>query len=251
MQRHLFTTAVLSVFFLHDVLFAGEALKLESETDRISYSLGQQVGKDLKELGVDLDAPALVHGFSDASGGAAPVMGREEMTTVLGSLKGRIKEAQREEAQARKERKQKEAEENRRKGQEFLAANRLKPGVTTLPSGLQYKVIKPGTGKKPGPQDMVRVSYRYRLVNAHAPDTSESDEESDSFRVGGVIPGWTEALQLMREGARWELYLPPELAFGTRGPMANRTVIYEIELLGIGEDGQAAESQTASNGKAQ
>ena len=100
-------------------------------------------------------------------------------------------------------------------------------------------MIKPGTGKKPGPQDLVKVRYRYRLINDHAPDAFDSDEETDSFRVGGVIPGWTEALQLMREGDRWELYLPPELAFGTRGPMANRTVVYEIELLGVGEDSQA------------
>ena len=251
MQRFLFTTAVLSGLLLHGVLFAGQALNLESETDRISYSLGQQVGKDLKELGVDLDAAALVQGFSDANGGAAPVMGRQKMATILGSLKSRIRAAQREEAQARQERKQKEAEENRRRGQEFLASNGSKPGVTTLPSGLQYRVLKSGTGKKPGPQDMVQVRYRYRLISGHAPDAFDSDEETDSFRVGGVIRGLTEALQLMREGAKWEIYLPPELAFGTRGPMANRTVIYEIELLGIGEDGQAAQSQTASNGKAQ
>jgi len=250
-QRFLFITVVISVFLFHGAICAEEESKLESETDRISYSLGQQIGKDLKKLGVDLDAASLTRGFRDASAGSGPVLDGEEMTFILSTLKGRISAAQREEAQELWAWKQKETEEKRRKGQEFLVENRSKPGVKTLPSGLQYKVIKPGTGKKPGPQDVVRVHYRARQLNGHELGSSYGSDGPVSFSVNKVIRGWTEALQLMREGAKWELYLPPELAYGRRGPLANQTVIYEIELLGIGENSQSTGAQTASNGKTQ
>ena len=203
----------------------------------------------MKRQGVDLDAAALAHGFKDANAGAAPALDREEMTAVLGRLKGRIETVQHEEAQKRRAQRQKAAEENRRKGQEFLAENGSKPGVKTLPSGLQYRVIKSGSGKKPGPEDVVQVHYRARQLNGHEFGSSYSSGGPVSFSVNKVIRGWTEALQLMREGARWELYLPPELAYGRRGPLANQTVIYEIELLGIGENSQSTDAQTASNGK--
>ena len=248
----LFLTAVFCGGFLSNgVLYAEELLILESEADRISYSLGQQIGRDFKRQGVDLDAAALVHGFNDANSGAEPVLDREEMNATLTNLKGRISSAQREEVQQRRAQRQKAAEENRRKGQEFLAENGSKPGVKTLPSGLQYKVIKSGSGKKPGPEDLVRVHYRARQLNGHVFGSSNDGEGPVSFHVNKVIRGWTEALQLMREGAKWELYLPPELAYGRRGPLAHQTVVYEVELLGVGEDRQAVESQTASNGKTQ
>ena len=246
MQRFLFITAVLSAFLFHGDLNAEEATQLASEADRISYSLGQQIGRDFKRQGVDLDAEALVRGFNDANGGAEPALDREEMNATLGNLKGRISATQREEAQERRARKQRETEEKRRQGQEFLAENGSKPGVKTLPSGLQYKVIKSGTGQKPGPQDVVRVHYRARQLNGHEFDSSYSSGGPVSFSVNKVIPGWTEALQLMHEGARWELYLPPELAYGRRGPLAHQTVIYEVELLGVGEDSQATEAQTST-----
>ena len=116
---------------------------------------------------------------------------------------------------------------------------------------MQYKVIKSGSGKKPGPQDVVKVHYRARQLNGHEFGNSYGSEGPVSFSVNKVIRGWTEALQLMREGARWELYLPPELAYGRRGPLADQTVIYEVELLGVGEDSQATGAQTAANGKTQ
>lgn len=235
MRRYLIITVVLPLFLSLGVLYAGEAPKLESEADRISYSLGYQVGGDFKRQGVDLDAAALVRGFNDANGGAEPVMGLEEMNTILGDLKGKISTEQRESASERFVREKREAEEKRRKGQEFLAENGSKPGVKTLPSGLQYKVIKAGTGKKPGPQDMVRVHYRAKQINGHEFDSSDNSEGPVSFNVNKVIPGWTEALQLMREGARWELFLPPELAYGRRGPLAGQTLIFDVELISVKE----------------
>ena len=103
--------------------------------------------------------------------------------------------------------------------------------------------------KKPVLHDLVRVHYRAKLISGHEFDSSYRRNAPSSFRVGGVIPGWTEALQLMREGAKWELYIPPELAFGSRGPLADQTIIYEIELLGVGEDSRASESKPASSGR--
>lgn len=241
-----FPAMVLWILFLWNVaVWAEENLKLDSDADRIGYSLGQQIGRDFKRQGVELDEASFVRGFEDATLGGEPVMGREEMTAILGGLKGRITTAQRAEAQERRMRKQKEAEEIRRKGQEFLAENAEKPGVKALPSGLQYKVIRPGSGKKPDPQDVVKVHYRARLINGHEFDSSYSSDDPASIPLNGVIPGWTEALQLMREGAKWELYIPPDLAFGSRGPLADKTVIYEIELLGVGEDGQGAGPRTS------
>lgn len=244
-------TAVFYFFLIDSALWAGEVQKLDSEADLISYSLGQQIGRDFKRQGVDLDAEELVRGFKDANTGAEPAWSREEMDAILGTLKSKINADQREEAQKRQTQRQKEAEERRREGQEFLADNRSKPGVKTMPSGLQYKIIQPGTGKKPGPQDVVRVHYRARQLNGHEFDSSYSSGGPVSFSVNKVIRGWTEALQLMREGAKWELYLPPELAYGRRGPLAHQTVIYEVELLEVGDDSQTAGAQTASNGKIQ
>ena len=251
MKRNMSIIYMWFLLSLCAVSVIADEIKLETESDRISYSLGQQIGRDFKSQGADLDAAALVQGFKDANTGAEPAFDREQMKAILGSLKGRINAAQREEVQKHRAQRQKEAEEKRRKGEEFLAKNRSKPGVNTLPSGLQYKVIKAGNGQKPGPQDVVRVHYRARLLNGHEFDSSDSSVGPVSFSVNKVIPGWTEALQLMREGARWELYLPPELAYGRRGPLAHQTVIYEVELLGVGGDGQMAGAQTDSNGKTQ
>jgi len=247
MRCYLFITAVLSLFLLPGVLCAEEAANLVSETDRISYSLGYQIGSDFKRQGVDFDAEALVFGFNDASAGAEPALDREEMNTILSGLKGKISTAQREDVQERRARKQREAEEKRKKGRAFMAENAEKPSVKTLPSGLQYRVIKSGTGKKPVLNELVKVHYRARLINGHEFDSSYRRNAPSSFRVGGVIAGWTEALQLMREGAKWELYLPPELTFGSRGPLADQTLIYEIELLGVGEASKPPESKPASS----
>ena len=223
-----------------------QELKLETETDRISYSLGYQLGDDFKRQSVGLDAGAMLRGIGDASAGAAPQLSQEEMAGILSDLKGRISAAQREDARARFERKKKEAGEKRDKGRAFLAENADKPGVKTLPSGLQYKVITAGTGKKPGSQDTVTVNYRGTLINRHEFDSSYRRGQPATFRVDGVIKGWTQALQMMREGARWQLFVPPDLAYGERGPLANETLIFEVELLDIGEDTKSAESKPES-----
>jgi FKBP-type peptidyl-prolyl cis-trans isomerase FklB len=223
-----------------------QELKLETETDRISYSLGYQLGDDFKRQSVGLDAGAMLRGIGDASAGAAPQLSQEEMAGILSDLKGRISAAQREDARARFERKKKEAGEKRDKGRAFLAENADKPGVKTMPSGLQYKVITAGTGKKPGSQDTVTVNYRGTLINRHEFDSSYRRGQPATFRVDGVIKGWTQALQMMREGARWQLFVPPDLAYGERGPLANETLIFEVELRGVGDDTKAQGSMPES-----
>jgi len=243
MRRYLLVTTVLTLLLSYSVLKAEEATRPESEADRISYSLGYQIGNDFKRQDLDLDAEALVSGFNDAIGGNKPALTREEMDTVLDNLKRNTSTSQREGAKARRARKMREAEEKRSRGRAFMAENAEKPGVKTLPSGLQYKIIKAGTGNKPGPHDVVSVNYRAKLINGHEFDSSYRRNSPSRFRVGGVIKGWTEALQMMREGAKWELYIPPELAFGRRGPLGDQTLIYEIELLGVGEPGNTPESK--------
>lgn len=228
--------ATIIVFALSSNLgFAGEGLSLEQESDRINYSLGYQIGMDLKRQGMALDEPSMEQGLRDALAKTDPLLTAQEMTTLLGQLKRRVISTQREEAIKRAEKKKKEAEEKRKQALAFLDENADKPGVKTLPSRLQYRVITPGKGEKPGPHDTVTVHYRGTLISGQEFDSSYRTHEPATFRVDGVIAGWTEALQLMHEGAKWELYIPPDLAFGQRGPVANQTLIYEVELLSVGE----------------
>lgn len=128
---------------------------------------------------------------------------------------------------------------NRKEGDTFLAANKTKDGVKTLPSGLQYKVLKEGTGPKPTASDTVTCNYRGTLINGKEFDSSYKRGQPTSFPVGGVIKGWTEALQLMPVGSKWELFIPPDMAYGDRGAGADigpgETLIFEVELLSIGE----------------
>ena len=233
MKRNVSIICISFWFLLFGTAANADELKLESEADRISYSLGQQIGRDFKRQGVDLDAAALVRGFNDANKGAEPALDRKEMNTTLGNLKGRINAAQREEAQQRRAQRQKEAEENRRKGQEFLADNESKPGVKTLPSGLQYKVLASGKGKSPGMDDQVTVNYVGTLIDGTEFDSSAKNGKPATFPLKGLIKGWSEALQLMHEGDTWQLFVPANLAYGKQGPLANQALIFEIELLKV------------------
>jgi FKBP-type peptidyl-prolyl cis-trans isomerase FklB len=149
------------------------------------------------------------------------------MSAILVGLKRKIETTQRQQ-------KQQMAERYRAEGEEFLSANAEKEGVVTLPSGLQYKVIQQGKGSSPGPSDKVNVHYRSTLIDGTEFHSSYRGEgEPETLHVSGVIRGLTEALQLMREGARWQLFIPADLAYARRGPLADRTVIYEIELISI------------------
>jgi len=234
-------TPVLVLGFLTGPVQADEGVKLEDSTARTSYSLGHQMGQDLKRQGVTLDRPALVKGLQDGQSGAEPLMGPEEIKTLLAALKQRIMaEAQ--------QRRQAKTEALKQASADFLEANKGKPGVHTTESGLQYKVIEPGAGDKPGATDKVRVHYRGRTAEGHEFDSSYKRGEPVEFALNGVIRGWSEGLQLMQEGAKYELYIPWNLAYSARGPLAHRTLIFEVELLAVNpQDAQQAETTGEEN----
>jgi len=149
-------------------------------------------------------------------------------------MKKKIVARKKEELTAREADQLKTKEKYRGEGREFLAANAKKEGVITLPSGLQYKIIRPGTGRSPGPNDAVTVHYRGTLIDGTEFGSSDQAEgKLETFHVNGVIKGMAEALQLMKEGAKWQLFIPADLAYGERGPLADRAIIYELELIAI------------------
>jgi FKBP-type peptidyl-prolyl cis-trans isomerase FklB len=216
---------------LGTVLFLGagvsaEPPELDDPADRAGYSLGHQIGKDLKRQGSEIDPEALRRGLLDGLAGADPAFDPGDMQQILSKLKTRLMAAQRNDDRET-------AERHREAGKEFLAANAKKEGVVMRPSGLQYKVLRPGTGRTPGPGDKVTVHYRGTTLDGHRFYDSYGKGEPATFHVSGVTRGLTEAFQLMKEGARWELFLPPDLAYGRRGPLAHHAVIFDVELIAV------------------
>lgn len=208
------------------------AVTLKTQKEKASYAVGMSIGMGLKRqpLGVD---PALVsRGVKDAMTGGKMLMTEDEMKAALQQLRTDVNKQQEEQAHTA-------GATNRKQGEVFLAANKSKPGVTTLPDGLQYKILTAGTGPKPTANDTVTVNYRGTLINGKEFDSSYKAGKPISFPVGGVIRGWTEALQLMPVGSKWELYIPADLAYGDRGAGPDigpgDTLIFEVELLAIGE----------------
>jgi len=199
---------------------------LDGPAGRASYSLGYQVGQDLARQGVALDRPALVRGLTDGRSGAEPLMTAQEMSALLAGLKHKIV------AEAERKRRV-ELDAVKQAGRDFLERNKARPGVQTTDSGLQYKVLKHGSGKQPGPVDRVRVTYRAATIEGREFDSSERRGGAVEFALGSVTRGWSEGLQLMREGAKYELFLPYELAYNRRGPLAYQTVVLEVGLLAV------------------
>jgi len=227
MKRHAIFIAVLFLFCVN--AFAADAPEM-NEKDRISYSVGYQIGGDFKKQNVELDPELLVKGINDALAGTEPVMAQEDMRETLMELKRKIVAAQ------QKDMKEK-SEKNLAEGKAFLAENGKKEGVVTLPSGLQYKVIKEGAGASPTPDDTVSVHYRGTLIDGTEFDNSYARNEPAVFKADRVIPGWKEALQMMKEGGKWQLFIPPDLAYGERqagqliGP--NSALLFEVELVSV------------------
>ena len=229
-MRHVFT-AVVFIALVGAGLYAGaraadEPVQLMTDSDKISYSVGYQVGGDFKSQGVELNSKAMLRGVQDALSGGAPLMEQEAMRRTLIDLKRKVVAV--DQAKKRQDLTQRIAE-----GRKFLEENAKKEGVVSLPSGLQYKVIGEGTGKTPGPKDTVTVHYKGTLIDGTEFDSSYRRNEPATFRVDGVIKGWTEALQLMKEGAKWQLFIPPDLAYGERGPLADRTLLFDVELISV------------------
>lgn len=203
-------------------------VKLDQPKQRISYTIGLNIGRDFVSQDVDVDTAALMAGVRDGLGGQKPRLSDEEMLAEV--------KAFREAMMAKQEAKQKElATKNQTEGAAFLAKNAKEPGVVVRESGLQYKVLKEGTGPMPQADSIVSVHYRGTLLDGSEFDSSYERNEPLTLPVGGVIPGWTEALTLMKEGSKWQLFIPAALAYGEAGaPPAigpNATLLFEVELL--------------------
>jgi FKBP-type peptidyl-prolyl cis-trans isomerase FklB len=207
-------------------------LTLKTQKDKLSYAIGMNIGGGMKKDGVDVDPSILAQGVKDMLAGSKPLLTEAEAQTVLTEFRTEMMKKKQEGAQ-------RVSEANKQEGQQFLAANKSKEGVVTLPSGLQYKILKEGTGPKPTASDSVTVNYRGTLINGTEFDSSYSRNEPATFGVTQVIKGWTEALQLMPVGSKWQLFIPSDLAYGERSPGGeigpNSTLIFDVELLSIGE----------------
>lgn len=215
-------------------VFAKEIKQLITEKQKVSYSIGLSLGNSFKHQGVDVDTTVLVKGIEDAIKGANPLLTQEQIREVMTNFQQKMM-AKKQQADA--EATATAAVKNKADGEKFLAQNKLKKGVVTLPSGLQYKVIRKGTGAKPKLTDMVVANYEGRLIDGRVFDSSYKRGKPLTISVGGVIAGWKEALQLMKTGAKWQLYIPSNIAYGPNqagaliGP--NSTLIFDIELLEI------------------
>jgi len=222
----------LSVILLAGTVYAKEKIVLKDVKDKVSYSIGLDIGKNFKSQSIDINPDILVKGIKDAVSESKPLMTDEEIRDTMTNFRNEMK--------AKQEKRMGEAaEKNKKEGEAFLAENKKKEGVVTLPSGLQYKIITEGKGDNPKPTDMVTVNYRGTLIDGTEFDSSASHGhgEPSTFKVSGVIPGWVEALQLMKPGSKWQLFIPPSLAYGEHsagrniGP--NTTLIFEVELISI------------------
>lgn len=207
---------------------AEEKQLLKDQKDKISYSIGINIGNDLKKQSVDVNTEALAQGIKDAFSGSKALMTEQEVKDTLAAF-------QKEMMAKRIERLKELGEKNKKIEEAFLAENKKKEGVITLPSGLQYKVIKEGTGEIPTLTDTVTIHYRGTLIDGTEFDSSLRRGQPATFRVNGVIAGLSEALQIMKTGSKWQLFIPSKLAYGERdagrdiGP--NTTLIFEVELL--------------------
>ena len=211
-------------------------LVLTTEKDKQSYAIGLNVGKSLHRDDIDVDPKIVLRGLQDAMADGKLLLTDDQIKTVMTDLQNQVRQKQEEKRQAM-------AESNKKDGAAFLAANATKPGVVTLPSGLQYKVLTAGTGAKPTATDSVVCNYRGTLLDNTEFDSSYKRGQPMTFPVSGVIKGWTEALQLMPVGSKWQLFIPADLAYGERaqGPGGpNATLVFEVELLSIQPKAQPA-----------
>src|SRR5271154_2442059 len=209
---------------------AAAPLVLKTDKDKESYAIGMNIGKSIHRDGVDVDPNILLRGMKDAIAGGKTVLNEDEAKAVMTNLQANLRKEQAEKAQQA-------GEANKKAGDAFLAANKTKDGVVTLPSGLQYKILTEGTGPKPTATDTVVCNYKGTLLDNTEFDSSYKRGQPATFPVGQVIKGWTEALQLMPVGSKWQLFVPSDLAYGQRSPGGeigpNSTLVFEVELLSI------------------
>ena len=229
-MKRRFAMAICGVVALSGASIAADVPELKTDKEKISYSIGMDIGGNLKRGSVEVDPDLLARGLKDSYGGGKTILTEDQARQALEEFQKALMAKQ---AEAMKIL----SEKNRADGERFLAENAKKEGVKVLPSGLQYKEITPGTGKSPKTDDTVTTHYKGTLIDGTEFDSSYKRGQPATFPVSGVIPGWTEALQLMKEGAKWQLFVPSDLAYGERGAGQvigpNATLIFEVELLAV------------------
>ena len=229
MKRRL-AMAMCAAVALSGAVIAADAPELKNDKEKISYSIGMDIGGNLKRGSVEVDPDLLAKGLKDSYGGGKTILTEDQARQAIADFQKTLMAKQAEIMQ-------KLSEKNKADGEKFLAENAKKEGVKTLPSGLQYKEIAPGTGKSPKTTDTVTTHYKGTLIDGTEFDSSYKRGQPATFQVSGVIPGWTEALQLMKEGAKWQLFVPSNLAYGERGAGReigpNATLIFEVELISV------------------
>ncbi len=220
---------IIGVGLLAGIAAAQDSTAFKTQKEKISYALGMDLGSQLKKQSVELDPEVFGQGLKDSISGKT-LMTEQEARTVITELQNQLRQKQAEMAKV-------QGEKNKKEGDEFLAANKTKEGIVTLESGLQYKILTAGTGKKPTIDDTVICNYRGTLLNGTEFDSSYKRNQPATFPLKGVIKGWTEALQLMPVGSKWQLFIPAALAYGERAPSPdigpNSTLIFEVELVSI------------------
>jgi FKBP-type peptidyl-prolyl cis-trans isomerase FklB len=195
---------------------------LTTDKDKQSYALGMNIGRGLTRQQVEVDTALVIRGLRDTLAGAKPLLTEAEAEAALMQLQAATE--------------QRIGDTNMKQGQEFLAANKAKEGVVTLPSGLQYKILAQGTGPKPTASDTVVCNYRGTFINGQEFDSSYKRGQPATFPISGIIRGWTEALQLMPVGSKWQIFIPSDLAYGPAGRgqiPPNAALIFEVELISI------------------
>jgi FKBP-type peptidyl-prolyl cis-trans isomerase len=219
---------------------------LDSQKDRLSYAVGVEMSQDLKREGVEIDMDLVARGLKDGLSGKKLLLTETDLRDTVSAFQNARKQKQAEAGRAA-------AEDNRKRGEAFLAENAKKPGVVTLPSGLQYEILKPGDGRRPTDSDTVECHYRGTLIDGAEIDSSYRRSQPLTVPVRTVIPGWKEALKLMPVGSKWKLFVPSRLAYGEQGIKSksgrtiapNAALVFEVELLGI-KRAPTGKQQTAS-----
>jgi FKBP-type peptidyl-prolyl cis-trans isomerase FklB len=210
-------------------VFAGESAELKTPKDKLSYALGADMGNNMKKFDIEINPEIYLKGLKDVLSGNAPLLNEQEIKSVIMTMQKDLQTKQQEKMKT-------QGAKNKKEGDAFLAKKKGKEGVKALPSGLQYKVITEGKGKSPKAADSVTVHYRGTLIDGTEFDSSYKRSEPATFPVNGVIKGWTEALQLMKEGAKWQLFIPADLAYGEQGRPGippNSVLIFEVELISV------------------
>lgn len=239
-KRTLALVGTLTIVLIATGCFAADKNPdMKTLKEKVSYGIGLSIGKDFQRQNIDVDLDILKRGIQDGLTGAKPLLTDQQLKETMQSFQKEMKAKHQQRAKV-------EGEKNKKEGEAFLKANAKKEGVKTLPSGLQYKILKKGTGSTPKPTDTVTVNYRGTLLDGTVFDSTYKRGKPATFRVNGVIPGWTEALQHMKEGAKWRLFIPSNLAYGERGagPVIgpNAVLIFDVELLKVTSPEQKSNS---------